>query len=238
MNLTGFPDFADYTADGAYLLDARPYEAVLRRLHGMTTPSVMHLLNQACRRLEPGEIYLEVGCYRGSTLIGALLDNQAWALAIDDRSNSSHDGLDNASEFWRNVGRAGVVGRVIGVVRANVHDVFSGELLAADVETAPYGNVETQTLDAIPPVGVLMLDGNHADAGETLRSLRECIPYLAPRAVIVMDDANMPKIHEAAHAFVESDARASLLFDRRTPGHQHPSWWNGTIVIGWEAHVD
>ena len=242
MNLTAFwPALRrDYTsfegngpADGPK--DAARYRDIIHRLDAMTTPSVMHALNRAVSLLEPGEIYLEIGCYRGSTLIGAMRGNDAAALAVDDRSNHSPDGLDNAAEFWRNVEAFGV--NVLGVVRADVHQF----LAAANTDTpqlleqcAP-GTAAVYCPVQVPPVGVLFVDGNHQDADDTLATLRGCVPLLAPRAVILMDDANMPKIHEAAHRWVAEEPRARLLFDRRTPHHMHHTFWNGTIAIGWEG---
>jgi predicted O-methyltransferase YrrM len=220
------------------------YDAVMRSLDAMTTPNVMHLLNSACRLLEPGEIYLEIGCYRGSTLIGALLGNDAHALAVDDRSNGSPDGKDNAAEFWRAVEAWNVETRLYGVVRSDVHAFFRETAAATDEEAGPpvdveqqHGNVRRFRYSSAWQgiVGVLLLDGNHANSEDTYRSLRECIPLLAKRALIIMDDGNMEKIHTAAARFVETYAQASLILDRRTPGHMHHTFWNGSICIGWEG---
>jgi hypothetical protein len=221
------------------LADAR-YREVLLRLNGMTTPCVMHLLNRAVQHLATEEIYLEIGVYRGATLIGALVDNHGVALAVDDRSNGSDDGLDNASEFWRNIGMWDMDGRIAGVARSDVHAFFTTYGTKPDriVELPPTG-MPMPTPDAMvaPPVGVLFLDGNHPDADDCFRSLMECRRLLADTALIVADDMNMDKIHDAVYRFVAEEPRATLLWDRRTPGHMHASWWNGVGVIAWQASM-
>jgi len=53
---------------------------------GMTTANVM--VAQFCCELESDEIYCEIGTYRGSTLIGALLNHpERMAYAVDNFLN-------------------------------------------------------------------------------------------------------------------------------------------------------
>ena len=54
-------------------------------LDGMSSPKVRHFLNNLCSL--PNATYLEVGCYRGSTWLASLFNNQDtmhFAYAVDD----------------------------------------------------------------------------------------------------------------------------------------------------------
>ncbi|MCU0516369.1 MAG: glycosyltransferase, partial [Oscillatoria sp. Prado101] len=79
---------------------------VLEQVQGMTTTSVMQLLNFAVECMDAGEIYCEIGTYQGSTLIGALLGHpERMAYAVDnlsqfDTARKNLDKLrDNLSDF-------------------------------------------------------------------------------------------------------------------------------------------
>ena len=67
-----------------YPRDPLPYVEILERVQGMTTPATMLMLNRAVSCLDVGECYLEVGTWRGATLIGARLGNDARGYAIDN----------------------------------------------------------------------------------------------------------------------------------------------------------
>jgi tRNA G46 methylase TrmB len=61
------------------------FQQVLDQVQGMTTANIMQLLNFAVACLEPGEIYCEIGCGQGATLIGALLNHpEQVAYAVDN----------------------------------------------------------------------------------------------------------------------------------------------------------
>src|SRR5215218_3932148 len=53
----------------------RRFAAVLADVPGMATENKLALLNLAAAHLEPGEAYLEVGSFKGLSLIGAMLGN-------------------------------------------------------------------------------------------------------------------------------------------------------------------
>src|SRR6266545_4350048 len=54
----------------------RRFRALLADVPGMATESKLALLSLAAAHLEPGEAYLEVGSFKGLSLIGAMLGNQ------------------------------------------------------------------------------------------------------------------------------------------------------------------
>src|SRR5438105_1572351 len=80
----------------------------------MTTPSMMHLLNTAVSCMDEGQCYLEVGAWRGGTLIGALLGNDGvHGYAIDDDSMDEHDKdkLPSADVWRKNIAAFGLTAR-------------------------------------------------------------------------------------------------------------------------------
>lgn len=200
----------------AYPRFPNPYIEVLEHVQGMTTPSTMQLLNLACRHLGPGECYLEVGTWRGATLIGALLGNDAYGVAIDDDSMDEHDGDDLKSE---DVWDANVMGFGIGPRVEYVN-----------------GSVPTvwQELGLRTPVGVYLFDGDKSTPDAAYAGLAGVLPFLADEALVVVDDGNEMTIRMAvAQLEREHAGRLYKILDIPTPGNCWPMWWNGLMCLAW-----
>ncbi len=199
--------------------NARPrggqFAPLLARVRGMTTPSVLQLLNWAVACLEEGEVYAEVGCFQGATLIGALLGHPTrLAYAADNFSLFDPHGQNRAA-LRRNLGAWGVLGQV----RFREQD-FESFLLGLRGEGVR--------------VGVYFYDGAH-DYRSQLLGLLLVRPLLAQRAVLVVDDTNWPAPRQASWDFLAVERECRLLYDLPTPGNLHPSFWNGLQVLAWEA---
>lgn len=200
------------------------YIQVLDSIDHMTSPSTMHLLNYAVQCMDEGECYLEVGTWRGATLIGALLGNGALGYAIDNGSMTEFDKDGRPSaEVWReNVERADIAGRAT-YIDGDVPAVFA----------------RGQSLTDRHPVGVYFFDGDKATTEPAYDALMVAVPLLAPHALIVCDDANTPQIKEAAYWFCHQyHDRALKILDLPTPGNTWPSFWNGLLIIAWGAQLE
>lgn len=205
----------------AYPRDSKQYVEVLDAVDHMTTPSTMHLLNKAVRHLDGDECYLEVGTWRGSTLIGALLGNEdRHGYAIDDSSMTGFDEDGRASrDVWReNMEKWGLTSQTT-YIDGCVPSIF-------------------QSI-SLPPVGVYLFDGDKKTTGDAYEGLVGVVPFLAPHALIVVDDANTAQIREAAFWFCHQYRdRAAKILDLPTPGNCWPVFWNGLILIGWGIQLE
>jgi protein O-GlcNAc transferase len=216
-------DFYAWHTLCAYPRDPLRYIEVLDAIQSMTTPSTMQLLNRAVRCMSPDEIYLEVGTWRGATLIGALLGNDATGIAIDNDSMNEHDKDERASaDVWReNVARFGVADRAT-YVDASVPAVWKDD-----------------TLTRGRPVGVYFFDGDKSTPEAAYAGIAGVVRFLAPHALIIIDDANTPQIRQAAYLFCHRyHAHACKIIDLPTPANCWPSFWDGLIVIAWGAQLD
>lgn len=197
-------------------LNVRPkdtrFSEVLEKIDGMTTASVLQLLNHAVSCMEPGEIYCELGCLRGSTLVGALLGQKdKFAVAVDNFSE--HDPGHNYQMLRSNLTKFNL-----------------------DPQVAFYDrDFEKQLIDLRSDnrkIGVYFYDAAH-DYRSQLMGLLLAVPLLAERALIIVDDTNGPPTRQGTLDFLAARPEAELLLDIRTPGNAHPSFWNGMVVIGW-----
>lgn len=205
--------------EGWGTLEARPrsrrFDQVLAVVQGMTTPGVLQLLNLAVGCLEGEEAYGEVGTFRGATLIGAMLDHPTRrAEAVDNFSEFDADGVNRAALF-RNLELFHLSGRV------QFHEEdFERYLLGRRARGGP-------------KLGVYLYDGAH-DYRSQLMGLLLAVPHLAPRALLVVDDANCAMAQQASVDFLAACPQARVLLELPTPGNGHPSFWNGLLVLAWD----
>lgn len=211
----------------AYPRDALRYVEVLDRVQGMTTPSTMHLLNYAVQCMDEGECYLEVGTWRGATLIGALLGNKAHGYAIDNGSMTEHNGDERSSqEVWaENIEQFGMTNRA-AYINGSVPQAFEQLIISHDPLT-------------LPQIGVYFFDGDKSTTEAAYQGLVGVVPFLADHALLICDDANTTQIREATYWFCHQYRDKALkVLDLPTPGNTWPSFWNGLIVIAWGVSME
>jgi len=215
-------EFYKWGMVNAYPVRPEPYIEVLETVQGMTTPSTMHLLNLAVQHLAPNECYLEVGTWRGATIIGALLGNEAYGVAIDDDRMDDHDGDERESrDVWsENIEKFGLYGYAFYINKSvpAVWDNFWDD-------PHLFGR----------QVGVYLFDGDKSTENAAYAGLSGVIPFLADEALIFVDDANEITIRMAVHKLERAyPERLVKILDIPTPGNCWPCFWNGIMALAWK----
>jgi predicted O-methyltransferase YrrM len=180
------------------------FEKVLAAVPGLARENNLALLNLAASFLGPGESYVEVGSYRGTSLVSAMLGNDADFVAIDDFSfgEATPEGLEASLE------RFGLEG--VAILAGDAFELLEG------------GALEGRS------VGVYYYDAAH-DYDSQLRGLRLVKPHLAREALLVVDDSDWDEVRRATLDYLSGQPNARLLFD--IPGSE--GWWEGMQVIAW-----
>jgi hypothetical protein len=190
------------------------FGALLARANGLTSPSVLQLLNFAVECLDPAEAYLEVGSFHGSTLIGSLFGHPGrQAYAVDNFSLFDPSATNHAT-LMRNLTDHGLDKQV-------------------EFHSKAFEQFFCEARDTLPPVGVYFYDGPH-DYRSQLIGLLLAEPFLADRALIVVDDLNFIAVKQATWDFLSVRRQATLLAELPSPGNCHPSFWNGLFLLGWD----
>jgi hypothetical protein len=208
MNLQSY---ITYLNDLGFQHPSEDVMKVYKEVPGFSSLYIMSLLNIAVRHLQGSEIYLEIGTYRGRTLIGAMIG-----------TGKTGVGLDNFSEFCDDPDAREIeihdrlvvfkLDRVINFIRGDYRKFITSE-----------------------KIGVYFYDGNH-DTDKGLEALNYMVPYLANEAVIIIDDFGGEGVWASVHAFTRKHkVQARVLFAMHTNNfpHPHDKWWNGVIVLGW-----
>ncbi len=180
---------------------------VLAEVPGMATENKLLLLNLALAHLSPGEVYVEVGCYKGASIVGAARGNVAAKIFACDNF-SKFDGAEDI--LRRNLARH-APGQV------EFFNLASREFLRA----APWRPAR---------IGAYFYDGGHSFADQ-FEGLQYALPSFADDALIVVDDTNKREARAADALFARMVPGFELVLDLRTPRNHHPTWWNGIQVF-------
>jgi predicted O-methyltransferase YrrM len=202
----------DLAAD--HPLDRR-FRDVVADVPGMATENKLALLNLAAANLGPGEAYLEVGSFKGLSLIGAMLGNQGRRFfAIENFLEFNLDGQATKAELLDNLARW------VGPQRAQLLEGDCFDLLR---RSSPLRE----------PVGVYFYDGAHGRLPHYL-ALGVAERWLSDRALVVVDDASWPMVRRATDRYLATHPGYRLLFDLPAEREEDPRWWNGVRVYAFE----
>jgi predicted O-methyltransferase YrrM len=178
---------------------------VLEAADGLARENNLALVNLAAACLDGGESYVEVGSFRGASLVAAMLGNEGDFVAIDNFAmrDASHAAIE------ANLKRFGCSGATI-----LAGDVF--EVLAPGLDGRR--------------VGVFYWDALHGREAEGLRLVE---PYLADRALLIVDDTDWERVRRSLDIYLERQPRARELFAIEGESGGQPQWWEGVRVLAW-----
>ncbi len=190
----------------------RDLSQVLSRVPGMATENKLKLLNLAVASLGDNEVYVEVGCYRGASLVGAATGNpDARIYACDNFSQ-----FDGAAEALE-----GVLAQFTRPGQVEFRDLDFRDFMTA----APWRPAK---------IGAYFYDGGHSFEDQ-YDGLRFAIPHLADDAIVIIDDTNKRAARSADALIARQVPGFELILNLRTPGNHHPTWWNGIQLYRYRA---
>jgi len=186
----------------------RRFAPILADVGGLARENNLALLNLAASCLGEGESYVEVGSFKGLSLIAAMLGNTGDFVGIDDFSLSEG----SRPLLEANLRRYGLAG----------HAILEGDAF----ELLRRGALGDRR------VGVYYYDAAH-DYRSQLRGLRLVEPHLAEDALLIVDDTDWPQVARAMRDYLARQPRAELLVKVDGKDHGQPWWWEGVQVLRW-----
>ena len=189
----------------AQLEDVTRFAEILAAVPGLAQPNNLALLNVAARCLDEGESYVEVGTFRGTSLVSAHLDNDGDFVAIDNWSLG--DG--SRQQLEANLERYGLQATMLE------GDAF---------ETLRGGALEGRS------VGVYYYDNGH-EYEQRLDGMRLIEPYLASPALVIVDDTDWERVERAVDDYLAEQPRATEIYSVDGKDRGRPEWWEGMRVL-------
>jgi predicted O-methyltransferase YrrM len=179
----------------------------LGRIEGMATENKLMILNLAVANLADDEVYVEIGCYRGLSLIAAAAGNAGARIFA----------CDNFSQFTAS---ADLLRKTIADHSAPGQIDFSDMEFRRFLELAPWRPRR---------IGVYFYDGGHSFADQ-YEALKRAMPSLADDAIVIIDDTNKRNVRAANRLFTSRAPGFAQVLDLRTGRNHSPTWWNGIQI--------
>ncbi len=179
----------------------------------LSTINLMQLLNFAVECLTPEEIYCQVGCGKGDTLIGALLNHPEQMVYAIDQFSEFDQRLEKLIE---NLVKFGLEEQVF----------FCNQ----EVEEFFFQLREMRLPDKI---GVYFYNGNHGYRSQLL-GLLLVTPFLADQALIIINDSNWGTVQQATWDFIAAYPQCQLALDLSTTQDSDRGFGNGIQVLSWD----
>jgi predicted O-methyltransferase YrrM len=201
--------FADYPRS-EHPLD-RKLAPIAEEVENLARENNLALLNLAARCLGPGEAYVEVGVFHGASLIAAMLGNEGKRFVGIDSFEFRDASLEKVEA---NLARYGL----------ELPEIVVGDAF----ELVPAGALE----DVV--IGVWYYDASHSYEAQ-LEGLRIAEPYLAPGALVIVDDTDWDDVDRAMDDYVASQTRARRILTIDGKSRGAPQWWEGMQVLVWDA---
>ena len=204
--------------------DANPAKNDSSVLTGFSGGKILSLLKNFAAIIVNNELtYLEVGVYRGLTLLTVAASVSEYEVF----------GIDNFAFFDKE-------GKNLDIIkdRMNRLNLRNARIINEDFEDA------LENLDKFTPdmkTGLYFIDGPH-DYRSQLMSLLLIKPWLSDDAVIIVDDCNYRHVRQANRDFLLTNNEYKLIFQAYTRAHPdnlkeadrrevEAGWWNGINVI-------
>lgn len=204
--------------------EANPSEIDGSVLSGLSGTKIISLIrNLAEKIVNHDTTYLEVGVYRGLTLLSAAASVPEYEVF----------GIDNFAFFDSE-------GKNLAIIKERMRKlgIKNARIINKDYEDA------LENLNAFTggkKAGIYFIDGPH-DYRSQLMCLLLVKPWLSDDAVIIIDDCNYLHVRQANMDFLKTNPEFKLVFQTYTKAHPsnlspderkeaESGWWNGINVI-------
>ncbi|MGH7906847.1 MAG: class I SAM-dependent methyltransferase [Candidatus Binataceae bacterium] len=182
----------------------RRLKSWLGRIPGMATENKLMLLNLAAAHLEADEVYVEIGCYKGLSVVAVAAGNERARIYACDNFSQFKSSADEL--------RAALAAHTL----AGQIEFFDMDFRRF-LELAPWRPAK---------IGVYFYDGGHSFRDQ-YEALKYAAASLADNAIVIIDDTNKRNVRAANRLFIRRSLGFEPLLDLRTGRNHSPSWWNG-----------
>lgn len=175
-----------------------PFSTLRVATRGMSGYRTAKIINFACRCMDEGEFYLEVGTYAGYTLISAGYQNNTMCVGVDDFSLGDIIKPEH-HESARNSLRSILNSHLLA------HGPINHKFIESDFRTVE------MSAESVGKLGVLFIDGKHTGE-EVKETIEKFGPYLAKDALLIFDDVQFNGIPKVITKMAQSDDYELLLY--------------------------
>tara|TARA_B100001093_G_scaffold515555_1_gene592141 strand:+ start:976 stop:1713 length:738 start_codon:yes stop_codon:yes gene_type:complete len=181
----------------------------LLNIDSMSTYAIGHLVNQICSRLSKDQTYLNIGCWKGFTLISGMIDTSCKVIGVDNFSQFCGP----KKEFFLNF---------------NKYQNKKKHFFYDDDYKVFFKNFEKRD----ETVSFYYYDGEHSYKNQ-YENLDIADYFLDKGSIVLIDDINFPEVENGTKDFLnKTKSDYKVLREIKTANnHCHPSYWNGIMIL-------
>lgn len=203
------------------------YRDYLSQVRAMTGPGIIQILNNLCKFIDHNGCYLEIGTHRGSTLIGASLDDRKTMYYGVD-TFEGHSGPEESAPF--KTIEEGLIDALDRLTYGNVGYFKQDYLEFLDGKT----NLNGQK------VQVYFYDGDHRFENQYL-GLKHVTDLLDDESIVLIDDSadnDRTAVLASVAKIMADDYRFSFLREFKPKREEiHGDLWCGMVVLKFERNA-
>ena len=181
----------------------------LLEIESMSTYAMGHLVNQICKNLSSSQLYVNIGCWKGFSLIAGMIDTSCEVIGVDDFSQFGGP----REEFFNNFNKHR---------KENIHEFYEDDYKVF------FKNFEKKN----KKIDFYFYDGEHSYENQ-YENLEIANEFLSDGAIIMIDDINFTEVENGSKDFVKKySSKYEIVKEIKTyNNHCHPSFWNGVMII-------
>jgi len=181
----------------------------LMKIDSMSTYAIGHVINKICQKLNNDENYVNIGVWKGFSLIAGMLN-----------TNCSVYGNDNFSQFD---GPKEEFTKKFNLLKSKDKHFFY---------ECDYKNFFTKYEKLKKSINFYYYDGEHSYKNQ-FENLIIAKDYFKSGTIILVDDVNFQEVEAGTKDFISKYPNDyKILKDIKTANnHCHPSYWNGLFLF-------
>ena len=177
-------------------------------IEGMSTIANAWIINQIASSLKKDQNYLNIGCWKGFSLIAGMINTKCNVYGVDNFA-------------WKEYGKTEFYKNFDAHKSSYKHFFFEGDYL--------------QYLDEWEKkdkyIDFYFYDGPHTYEDQ-YQSLEIASTYFRSGSIILVDDTNWDEPREATMNFISKNTgKYKILSDLKCNHAKHPTYWNGLIIF-------
>lgn len=182
---------------------------ILLKIEGMSTYAIGYIINQICKRLTSNQVYLNIGCWKGFSLVSGMINTKCLVYGVDNFSEFGYV----ESEFYKN----------FNMYKKNKFHFFFNQDYKIFLKKF---EIRKKYID------FYFYDAEHSYKDQ-IENLELVDNLLKKGSIIMIDDINFREVFSATNDFLaKNNKRYRVLKKFQTANnHCHPSFWNGLMLL-------
>ena len=180
----------------------------LIKIDSMSTYAIGYLINRICKNLSKNQAYLNIGCWKGFSLVAGMINTECKVIGVDNFSQFTGP----KNDFLKNFENS----------KKDNHFFF-------EQDYEKYFESLDHTKDKFD---FYFYAGEHSYDNQ-FKNLEIADKFLNIGSIVLIDDINFNEVYQGTLDFInKTKSKFRIIKEIKTANnHCHPSFWNGIMIL-------